>query len=243
MYGEINDKGIDLDTYFRQKKRKGGALRKLISSKGSHEYKNNDPRRLPVSVSIWGEEIREKCRVTCELNFGLWGCNKFGVQFRDFLFRLVQGKLYLNNVLAHMGDNSPKCTFCMIREKRVLASLNIVEGDIRYANRLAVLSNENLTHLFWECTHVQTIVQQIFGWMLKNGNERNRIVLSKDSFFFGISCNSPALTRADVVWKHYVKFYFYRCRLTHNLPTFPASDLLLTFDCYPSYIKKEVSTR
>ena len=46
--------------------------------------------------------------------------------------------------------------------------------------------------------------------------------IDKKSFFLGLEHNYKGVVVADLIWKHYVKFYIYQCRLRKKIPTFPS---------------------
>ncbi len=110
--------GKCLDVWIRAKKRGGGILRRAISGRNSPIYLENDPRTVPSALSFWGNDVVTESRTHLELNFGLWGVGQLSAGMKMFLFNMVQGKLYLNNVLANMGNTSNKCTFCEIVGKK-----------------------------------------------------------------------------------------------------------------------------
>jgi len=123
IYGPVTENGKSLDEFIRQKKRRGGHLRKVVTGNLSEQYKLNDPRRVPSAITLWGEfNVQEESRDLVELNFSTWGISKLSTGFRGFLFKLVQGRLYLNNVLANIHGVSNKCTFCEIIGKQDLTT-------------------------------------------------------------------------------------------------------------------------
>ncbi len=93
-------------------------FRKVIIGRRSKHYADNYPRQIASGRTLWGIGIEEMNRVRIELNFGAWNIMCLEAGFKDFLFRLVHGKLYLNQIVANFADRRLQCTFCMIREKR-----------------------------------------------------------------------------------------------------------------------------
>ena len=222
LYGEINDKGVDIEVYLSRKKRKGGALRRLVYGKNSSVFINNDPRRVPAASTLWGNDIVDESRTLIETNFGLWNDGKLSTEFRQFLFKFVQGRLYLNNVLARIdNDTVNKCTFCTIRAVRDLRERDIDINRPEYNIYLGLQPVETTLHLFWECDSVQNLIQKCFRWVMGLDwlNGREEILMS--SYFRGIPNEWIQLTKVDLIWKHFVKFYIYQCRGRRCLPTFP----------------------
>jgi len=221
IYGNINAEGMCLDEFIRSKKRKGGQLRKVLFGKKSSQYLTNDPRRIPSAITLWGEYGLQNCdRILIEQNFSLWGYSKFPTGFRSFLFKYVQGRLYLNNALAHINGTSNVCTFCEIEGRRELNLRGIGEDNIEFMYYLNLQPVETTSHLFWECTHVQEIIQRFYRWVRGLDWYRGNEVIEKSSFFLGVPHEFKGIVTADLTWKHYVKYYIFQCRLRKKLPTF-----------------------
>jgi hypothetical protein len=152
VYGGIENDGKCLDIFMRGRKRKGGELRRCVNNVHSQIYFRNDPRNVPSAVTLWGEfNLMEVSRELIEMNYSLWGNSRLSTSFRGFLFNLVQGRLYLNNVLANIHNVSNKCTFCEIIGIRDLNIRGIVEGDVEYGSsknmcnvKALILSNLNI---------------------------------------------------------------------------------------------------
>jgi hypothetical protein len=71
-------------------------------------------------------------RELVELNYGMWKTSLLDPAFKNFLFKLVHGKLYLNAQLANFGEVEPQCTFCVIKERATLRRELIREGSIEH---------------------------------------------------------------------------------------------------------------
>ena len=239
IFGLISNKGKGLDEFIRHKKRKGGQLRKIITGKLSDQYKQNDPRNVPSAVTLWGEfGLNEVSRELVETNFSTWGMSKLSTNFRGFLFKLVQGRLYLNNVLANIHNESNKCTFCEISAKADLNRRGIVEGDAVYDYYLSIQPVETISHLFWDCIHVQDIIHKFYRWIRNFDWYRGNAQIDKKDFFIGMEHAFKGVVTADIIWKHYVKFYIYQCRARKKLPTF--ASLRYEFEgmtMSPSFVK------
>jgi len=173
---------------------------------------------VPSAITLWGRGLEGAGRNIIEVSFGLWGKNNFGIEFKSFLFNLVQGKLYLNNVLHRIrpDENDGKCTFCRIAKIKELVERGIGEERPEYGYYLGLIEAETLSHIFWECEIIQSLVQQCYRWMCGNVNG----VIDKDTFMIGKEGSSKMITMCDVTWKHYVKFFVYQCRSRKTIPTF-----------------------
>jgi len=216
--------GKCLDVWIRAKKRGGGILRRAISGRNSPIYLENDPRTVPSALSFWGNDVVTESRTHLELNFGLWGVGQLSAGMKMFLFNMVQGKLYLNNVLANMGNTSNKCTFCEIVGKKELSERNIGEERPEYQYYISLLPIETVNHLFWECDNVQPCLNQCYRW-IRGLNWYNGVeTMDKKSFFMGISNETvnKKIIQCDLLWKHFVKYFVYMCRQQKRLPRFPS---------------------
>jgi hypothetical protein len=56
--------------------------------------------------------------------------------FKEFLFKLTQGRLYLNQALANFANVRPACTFCSISCVRRMKKEGVTEEVPEWNNRL-----------------------------------------------------------------------------------------------------------
>ena len=136
--------------------------------------------------------------------------------FKDFLFKLVHGKLYLNQIAAHFSDTRPQCTFCTIEEQKRLQTERIVEGSVLWNTRINGLHHESVTHLFWECQYVRRVISEL-GNRLAGTVGRT---FTKVHFFGGLDDISIMNMKMSILIVHYIKYYIFKCKLRHRLPFF-----------------------
>ena len=222
LYGAINNTGLSLTDFIMGKKRKGGDLRRKIGGKLSRQYLNSDPKNFIGTSNIWGENIRQIERDLLELNFGLWGISNLSSDYKNFLFNLVQGRLYLNNVRHHIYGTDRHCTFCLIEAKKNLANRGILEESPEYAYYLNLQPVETVNHIFWECEQVQLLIQRSYRWILGLDWYRGNEEIQKNSFLMGILHPNRGLCQTDLIWKHYVKFFIINCKYKNRIPKFPS---------------------
>jgi exonuclease III len=209
------EEGRSLDEMVMNKARGCKKFRMAMVGRRSLFYKENDPREIASGRTLLGNGIEEMSRIRIELNFGAWKINFLDSRFKEFLFRLMQGKLYVNQILANFTEVMPQCTFCVLIEKRRMKQEMIEEGGAEWMHRINRQRHESVIHLFWECTVVRSLIDGVGNW-LANTNGR---LFKKDSFFSGIDDLSPQNMRICIIIVHYVKYVLYECKLRHQIPT------------------------
>ncbi len=96
----------------------------------------------------------------------LWNKSFFDTSMRTFIFKFYNNLLGTNSRVAHFVRNHPStCTFCDI-------SRNPFE------------SQESVKHLFFECEHVERLLQGFYSWLL---NEPPIDVIGPVAFFGGFN--------------------------------------------------------
>jgi len=211
-----------LEELMHSRKRSGGEMRRIITGKLSDAWSRNDPRNIASVRTFWGGDVVTTDRDLIELNCGLWGNGKLGADFRMFLFNMVQGRLYLNSTLAHFAEQSSKCTFCEISAKKELTEQNIGENRPEFQYYIGLLQKETTSHIFWECELVQPLIQKSYRYMRGLDWIRGQETIGKKCFLTGINNVDKKLVEADVLWKHYLKFYIYKSRIQKKIPMFPS---------------------
>jgi hypothetical protein len=84
-------------------------FRMEMVGKKTQFYRQNDPRDIASGRTLLGNGIEEMLRIRIELNFGAWRISFLESRFKEFLFRLMQGKLYVNQILANFTEVRPQC--------------------------------------------------------------------------------------------------------------------------------------
>jgi hypothetical protein len=222
LYGKGGDKGKCLDEYMRARKRSGGVLRRKLETKDSKIYIEHDPRNMPSSITLWGNNVRNVNRVLIEETIKLWGYGRMSIDFRQFVFNMVQGKLYLNNTLHRInpGENDGKCTFCKIFAQKELRDRGIGDDRPEYPYYLGLLNSETINHIFWECDWSKKVINTCFRWMTGRDWYRGEETVNKEDFMIGTMHPTQGLIKCDVLWKTFVKYYIYKCRYRRIIPQF-----------------------
>jgi len=134
----------------------------------------------------------------------------------------MQGNLYLNNVVARFDNIAPTCTFCEIKAKVELRERGILMEMPEYNYYMNLLPVENVDHLFWECNTTSLVIQQCYRWVRGfdwyNGNEE----IEKYEFLIGMESEEKSIVKVDLIWKHFVRFFIYKCKKSKRIPYFPS---------------------
>jgi Reverse transcriptase (RNA-dependent DNA polymerase) len=134
---------------------RGGYMRKLLQDKTWNRRVENHPYATTLRR---GEAVGIEIIATW---VGSWNYNRLEASFRNFIFKLVQGQLILNNVISRIDATVRKyCTFCLItREDR--------EED---------MSEETIEHLMWSCRTTQGIINRVRNRMREETLTRDGIL-------------------------------------------------------------------
>ena len=212
------EESMELDDWIEEQKKKGcKKFRKVLTGRRSRQYQENDPRQIASGITLWGNIVAGMNRTRIELNFSVWNIMCLEPHFKDFLFRLVQGKLYLNQIVAHFADRRPQCTFCVMDEIKEMRRLNVVEEGADWNRRINGLRHESVNHLFWGCEYVRRVIDGIGNRLAGSGGR----VFGKDAFFGGIDDISIGNMQMCILIVHFIKFYIYSCKLRRRMPTVP----------------------
>jgi hypothetical protein len=206
---------VRIEEFVAGRRRGCKRYRRIMEGKWSTSYRSNNPMNIAAGITLWGEYMEQMGRECVELQYKLWSCALLEAEFKDFLFKLVHGKLYLNNQAAHFADVESKCTFCMINERKKMRTENVMEGSMEYARRIANLDDETVGHLFWGCRWVNGVVETVIKQITGDDN----IIVSKDKYFGGWAIESKMEQELSIIILHFVKYLIFVCRNRRNIVT------------------------
>jgi hypothetical protein len=149
-----------------------------------------------------------------EINMGIWKIGSLDSELKNFLFRWIHGKLYLNNQRARFGNENRWCTFCGILKERDLRRRGLHREDVEYMNEMGLLNSENIDHLFWACRVTSSLITQFFGELLGTP----QVIISKSKFFEGWEEYKHDATRWVIIVISFVKYYIYSCSRRKIIP-------------------------
>ncbi len=209
--------GKSINEFMDRGKLRCSKLRKTAEGKISKKYIEHDPKLIPSVNSLWGVRVMEMDRVLVEWNLTVWTITVLAPKFKDFCFRLMHGRLYLNSALSHFSDTRPGCTFCTIRVMRELKNDNIAEGTLEYNRRLGQVENETIHHLFWGCRESQRVIGEVVNEIA--GTENMRV--NKDRYFEGTLLHRRCDSIVAIIVSRIIQFGLYKCRNRRRIPLKP----------------------
>jgi hypothetical protein len=93
---DTEERGHNVSIMMSRGKISSSKLRKKIVGKNSGIYRQNDPRRMPSLRTLWGPRVDNMDRKCIELNLKVWKVSVLEPGLKDFCFKLLYGRLYLN---------------------------------------------------------------------------------------------------------------------------------------------------
>jgi hypothetical protein len=209
-----NPDRVDLEVFVRSNKKGCRRYRNISAGRNSNAYKNFDVRMVRSIQTMWGDNLENMSRILIETHLAIWKLGILDSEFKDFLFRLVHGKLYLNNQRANFGQVNRWCTFCWIQKTRELRSRGINRENALYEAEIERLPDETMDHLFWECRDTKKVITDFFGNELGVRNP----VISKERYWMGWEEYSRDATRWVIIVTGFVKYYLFKCSRRKVLP-------------------------
>jgi hypothetical protein len=140
---------VDLESFVRSNRKGCRRYRNIVTGRNSKGYKNFDVRSIRPLRTMWDANIENMSRTLIESYLGIWKLGILDSELKDFLFRLMHGKLYLNNQRANFGPVNRWCTFCGILKTRELKNRGINRDNAIFEAELEQLPVETTDHLLW----------------------------------------------------------------------------------------------
>ncbi len=110
--------GKSLNEFVESRKRGCKRYRMVMIGRRTNWYKEKDPKEIASAITLWGGDLVNTSRLQVELNFSSWKIMRLDSDFKNFVFKLLQGRLFLNQAMAHFANIRPACTFCIVLWKR-----------------------------------------------------------------------------------------------------------------------------
>ena len=96
-------------------------------------------------------------------------------EFKNFSFKFIHGRLYLNQARAHFDAIHPCSTLCEKREKIRVRNNGMVLTDNEWAVLRNGLPHESIRHIFRECDTVKPILVRWLNELCQGVEEGNGI--------------------------------------------------------------------
>jgi hypothetical protein len=208
------DGGKNISVLMSRGKIKSSNLRKRISGVDSEVFMENDPRTMPSLRTLWGVRIDIKDRKYVELNLRTWTILILDPDFKDFCFRLLYGRLYLNLAISHFSETAPGCTFCTIKKGRELRSRGIIIGTQQYEMEIVQVEPETIDHLFWSCSEVKGVIKNFINMMGGTVGEKVSVI----KYWEGCELEYNVDSMLSILVVRFVQYAIYRCRIRRRLP-------------------------
>jgi hypothetical protein len=213
----ITDSRTKLEDFVGKNSRGCRRYRNILTGRYTAHYEMNSPRLVRAGVTLWEGYHEGMSRELLERNYSLWSDSRLDAAFKDFMFRLVQGKLYLNYQRANFEDISSKCTFCEMGKQRELVSRGLNVGDMEYQAEIDRLPREDTKHLFWECNKTRLLITGIVEHLMGR-HYGGRVIVSKSKFMCGWEGATKNDTNVSLFIVHFIKYFIYRCKQRKRFP-------------------------
>ena len=200
MRGKLSRRLI---TVFKSKDKGSKVLRLALKSNESREYYDRDARALQSVQRLWLDNAEEPSRDLVMTHMGLWGKMFLDPGLRDFLFRYVQGRLYVNQVRAAFDpEQDPYCSFCMLKLNREFRVNGRDIDSIEYRDEKRQLPHESIRHLFWECDSTRGIIAKTLQSVDKQD-------ANAAEYLIGSLAGSRNKTELGCILLHWSKYWIY----------------------------------
>jgi hypothetical protein len=204
----------DLEAFVMRNKKGCKRYRNVLTGRLSSLYVNNNPVQIEAGRHIRGG-LEWNNRDICEVNYKVWTVSHLDAKFKDFLFKLIQGRLYLNQQLARFAEVERWCTFCGIEKVQNLKTRNIVQNDPIYRRELEMLEGETAIHLFWECRHVNDIIKRLCNVIANT----DQLAVNREKYLCGFLGRNKDESLFNVMVVNALKFVIYKCKQRMRMPT------------------------
>jgi len=200
-------------THLIKRRIKGSkGLRMGISGNETTLYFENNVCELPFVQNKKENLLEEIDRKTVENIFDIWGKIFLKPDFKNFSFRYVQGRLFLNQSVSQYDERvEPYCTFCKINKIAELRVTGILPGSPIFDENLRNVPHESVQHIFWQCPNVGHIT----NWV-KTKLELEE--LTQTEFLLGKKAESMVSTEKLNIILMWVKYWIYTRKTMYKIP-------------------------
>ncbi len=142
--------------------------------------------------------------------------DNIGPGFKDFCFKLLHGRLYLNLALSHFSETRPGCTFCRIRKKITLENRGIEEGTDQYIREIEQVEDETIAHLLWACEDTHKVVKLVVNKLAGT----HGVNVCKERYLEGGELLIKDENKVVIIICRYIQYIINKCRQRKRIPTY-----------------------
>jgi hypothetical protein len=213
---DVSDDGIiQLGEFMNKGKARSKRLRMICDGKRGRKYKASNLSTIASLRTLWGAHVDRKERKYIEWNLRIWTISILEAKFKDFCFKLLHGRLYLNLALSHFSDTRPGCTFCRIRKKAELLGRGIDVGTIQFRTEIDQIENETVVHLLRGCRETNSTVRSVINRLA--GSEG--LWVNKEIYFEGTESDNKEEDTMVIVICRYIQYLIYKSRHREKIPS------------------------
>jgi hypothetical protein len=215
MCDGTDDGLIQLGEFMDKGKVRCKKLRMVYDGKRGRKYKENNPNTIASLRTLWGARIEQKERKYIEWNLRIWTITVLEAKFKDFCFKLLHGRLYLNLALSHFSDTRPGCTFCRIRKKAELVGRGINEDTIQFRIEMDQIENETDEHFLWTCRETNNTVRSVINRLAG----REGLWVNREKYFEGTESDNKDEDTMVMIVCRYIQYVIYKCKHREKIPS------------------------
>ena len=186
---KLNFPTTPLDRYCKRKNMKSRDFRKFLEPQ--RNFTSCAPSR---SRALWASSTLSQERENAFYN--TWNLSFLPINVRDFAFKFLNSKLYLNGQISHLPnqDNIGSCTFCTLN---------------------GIQNRETYEHFFINCNTVKNIMREYFVLFLNSKDfdwDQKMCLIGTD---YNLFKNDVFITNLEIIT---ALFYIANCRSKKTLP-------------------------
>jgi hypothetical protein len=198
-----NDNEIDVTTFITRFKRGSKQFRKSLDSLDLVLIKNKQNRRNNTFFNLLNMQKPEN--MVLRILNGQWATNCYPVSLREFIFKFRNNILGLNTRVSHFNNNVNRgCTFC-------------TKNAIPVPVPARVLPDESFGHLFFDCVHTKSVMDNFFIRYLDH--DLRDVEGQKKMQFTGMGPDFTEPNFFILTIMSIAMHYIWQCKLQKNLPS------------------------
>ena len=200
----------EISTLFNNLKKGSKKIRSILQSS---TVKSADPSNLQIVTSFELLINADPHPVTyTKLGLGSWSCAALQNNMREFLFKLRNNQLALNNRLNAIDNTvDPRCNFC-----------RVLDPDSN--------TRENFLHLFFNCPVTGRLLENFASQL--DPRENTRDPAFKNIYWYGLKVGVEAFAPQILLMMDCFRFTLWQFKIRKKVPNWPlfSRELLFLID-------------